>query len=90
MTLVVLLHQLALQSLVLAVEDCRRLFVVFTLLPFTDNTFFSTILLKRLIAFSRFSLSSTLIVAIVFSPSSPEKYLQEFELYKIPKKMSSS
>ena len=61
-----LFHQLALKSLFLKVKNSIRLLI--KLGHFMPS--FSTILLKRLIAFSRFSESSTTIVAIRIHPLS--------------------
>ena len=40
MDLADLLHLLAGQSLILSVKDCRGLFIILTLFPFADDTFF--------------------------------------------------
>ena len=49
--LAVLFHKLASQGLVLAVQNCGRLFVVLALFPFADDAFFFYHSLK---AFDRF------------------------------------
>ena len=76
---VVLLQQFALDSLVLAVEDCRRLFVVFALLVLADNTFLFNhsleafdCFLKVLVAFNGNACHT------LFSPSSPAEVPQGF------------